>query len=552
MECETSILTAPEPAEQKPKTLEWLVLFAGLFVLTDLKLLYALTLPGPWFLPDEVLYINEARSLAQTGALIRGTQPGWPMLLAGVVRVLGAHPRAMYFAGVALATTLGTLAWIFGYLIARRWASAPVALAATLIAASSPGLTILGWSVLSEPLFIFLMMMTGWLLVRATERGKALDWIAALTGSLACLAVRPFGMCCIAATLAGLIVWAIQENRRGLAWVAAGIAVAIITACLNPWGVRWTNYRHERQLIRQFMANVQDAGGWAKIGGAIIHDLTYLFVATFGVMWAMSFALVIQTFARWRRLSCVARTLLVAACVLAVSMLALSAAMWLIAIDEQMYGRYVEPLAGWATIAGCTAWSRQRKSVSFRWISAAALGVGLLAASNLPPASFTEMNSSGYWYWHELSSAVHPLAACGICVLAWLVWATPAGGRWGIWLLLPLSIAGTATIAVHLHRQNRGLAYLRKEADGIASAVQANSPPWVEIWIDPRLARGSNDAWLSCEYRTWLLRYDLPEAIIGYGQPTAQAPKGIFFLTGAKGPSSGAIWTLDDLSLHLH
>ena len=551
MEIESPILADIAPAASKTKSLQWLILFGALFIVIDLKLIFASALPGPWFLPDEVLYINEARSLATTGELIRGTQPGWPLLLSGVVRSLGTHPRAMYFAGVALATTLSTLAWVFGYLLATRWLGRAEALGVTLLAATSPGSTLLGWSVLSEPLFLFLMMMSGWLLVRAVERGGWRDWTASLAASGLCLAVRPFGICCIAATVAGLIVWAAQENRRGLAWLAAGTILAVILELGGGTRLRWTNYPHEHLLIRQALAKLHTSDGWQTIGGAMTHDATYVLVATFGVMWAISFAWIVRNWLNWRRLSAEGRALLVAGCVLIVSMLALSAAMRLIAIDEQMYGRYVEPLAGWAILLSGVAWREEGNSNSFRWACGIALAVGLAAAWKLPAGSFTEMNSGGYWYWHELSASVHTAAACGVCALAWLIWMTPLSRRGlGIWLMLPLSIGSTAAIAAHLHQENRGLTYLREEADAIASAASAPSPPWIEIWIDPDLARGSADAWLTCEYRTWLMRYDLPDAVIGYGRPPGKMPGGVFVLTRARAREHGALWAADGLRLY--
>ena len=66
----------PGRASRRP----WLALSIAVAAIVTAKLAFTLTLPGPWYLPDEVIYIDHARHIVSEGAVfyqgpITGVQP---------------------------------------------------------------------------------------------------------------------------------------------------------------------------------------------------------------------------------------------------------------------------------------------------------------------------------------------------------------------------------------------------------------------------------------------------------------------------------------------
>lgn len=221
-------------------------------MLLALGLRVALALATPHFAPreDSVVYDSGAVSLANTGHFFPGSLPTlhhgatafypplFQFLLAGIYKVVGTgsgHSR--WEAGRLFEALLGALVVVFVYLIAARLWRRRVALVAAGLAAISPPLVMVGTaSLLSESLFIPLVLAATWtaLLFRADRR---LRW-ALVTGVLigAAALTRANGVFLVVPL--GFLVW-VRRPRFSIRAVAVPLAVLAATlAVLVPWTVR--------------------------------------------------------------------------------------------------------------------------------------------------------------------------------------------------------------------------------------------------------------------------------------------------------------------------
>src|SRR6185503_20257616 len=89
------------------------------------------------------------------------------------------HPRSVA-AGKAINAVLGALAAVLlAAFSARIFGSRPVAIATGIAAALHPGLVMLSTDVQSEPLFVVLLLISGYLLLAAADRPSSNLAIAA-------------------------------------------------------------------------------------------------------------------------------------------------------------------------------------------------------------------------------------------------------------------------------------------------------------------------------------------------------------------------------------
>ena len=165
--------------------------------------------------------------LAAPGSPTALRPPGYPFWLGGLYAVFGDHPDAGRIAGALL----GALSVFLILLLARRLWDDRVALVAAGLAAVSPALIYVNGSLVSEQ--IFLPLMLGAVLVTLMAReaeGRRLLALAALAGALCGVAAltRVVGLVLVGAIAIGL--W-----RR---WAAVAVAVLATIVVVTPWIVR--------------------------------------------------------------------------------------------------------------------------------------------------------------------------------------------------------------------------------------------------------------------------------------------------------------------------
>ncbi len=209
---------------------------------------------SPHFSPinDSASYDQDAVSLATHGSFPESPAtfhggptafhpPLFPVTLAGVYKLVGTgseHTR--WDAGRVLEALLGAVTVLLIGLIATRLWGSRVGLVAAGIAAVYPPLILVGSSLLSESLFIPLVL--GAVLAALQYRDTRRLRVAALAGVLVGLSALTRGNGIFLAIPIGLLVWTAQPGGRPRltrhALKAPAVALAALILVLVPWTVR--------------------------------------------------------------------------------------------------------------------------------------------------------------------------------------------------------------------------------------------------------------------------------------------------------------------------
>lgn len=157
--------------------------------------------------------------------------PLYPFVLSGVYAIGGG-----WNAGRALGAVLGAAIVFLVFVIAQRLWGRRVALVAAAVAAVFPPLVFLNASLLSEPLFITLMLGSLLAVLRYRDE-RGLGWVA-LAGVLCGLATltRNNGTLLVLALLLG--VWTLRPRSWRRALVPSLVVVACALVTVSPWLVR--------------------------------------------------------------------------------------------------------------------------------------------------------------------------------------------------------------------------------------------------------------------------------------------------------------------------
>jgi MYXO-CTERM domain-containing protein len=221
----------------------WLLLALALII----RLGYIVLTPGYALVDDAKDYDYHARSIASGEgygfSFRRPTAfrpPGYPFLLAGVYDVTGTAQapadERLPVARVAQAAVGTIIVALVGVLAAQLWGRRE-ALAAMALAAIYLPLVLVGGAVMSEPLFVALMLaaLCAAVQIRGSPRRWAWVLLAGLLVGLSAL-TRANGLILLAP-----LAWAAWDVRprwsvRALAAPAVLVAVALVTVA--PWTIR--------------------------------------------------------------------------------------------------------------------------------------------------------------------------------------------------------------------------------------------------------------------------------------------------------------------------
>lgn len=193
---------------------------------------------------DAFEYDYYARSIAagdgypESGYLLYGGPtairgPGYPYLLGGVYALSGDSRLAGQLAGAAL----GALTVLLLYLIVARIWGRRTGLAAAALAAAFPPLVLLSRDLVSETLFLPLVLAAALCVLEFRRSGGTLRWAAA-AGALCGLAAltRNAGIALVLPIALG--VWTARPALRPRSLSAPAIAVACALLTVAPWLVR--------------------------------------------------------------------------------------------------------------------------------------------------------------------------------------------------------------------------------------------------------------------------------------------------------------------------
>ncbi len=224
----------------------WLVGLVALALVLRLVIVFA----TPHFTPinDSASYDQDAVALATTGsfpaspATFHGGPtafhpPLFPVALAGVYKLVGnGSGRTRWEAGRVLEAGLGALAVLLTGLIATRLWGRRIGLLAAGIAAVDPPLVMVGSSLLSESLFIPLVLAAVWAALRYRD-SRSLRW-AALAGAFVGLSALTRGNGAFLIIPVAFLLWAHRPRFTRSALAAPALALATAALMLVPWTIR--------------------------------------------------------------------------------------------------------------------------------------------------------------------------------------------------------------------------------------------------------------------------------------------------------------------------
>jgi len=212
---------------------------------------------------DSTAYFDIARHLARGQGYAHYGQPDirwpplYPLVLAGLIRVVGERPQVLLYAhgGFDSLTTLLLLmlAWRLGLARWARWLAA-------LLQAVWPGFVWYHNDLMTESLFACLVTGMALLFVSALHGNRYREWLAGslvLGTSLLCRGTLLF----FPLVLAGIAGLARAAPLRGrLLWMAT---VVVVPACmLAPWSVRTSRLVGETVLLPVGGAHPLLVGTW--------------------------------------------------------------------------------------------------------------------------------------------------------------------------------------------------------------------------------------------------------------------------------------------------
>ncbi|HEX5131740.1 MAG TPA: glycosyltransferase family 39 protein [Candidatus Krumholzibacteria bacterium] len=168
------------------------------------------------------------------GAPTARRPPAYPVLLAGLYALTGPSPAA----GRVVQVILGVLVVLLTAAVARRIFDTRVALAAAALAACNPFLAFISGYLLTENLYMVLVLAALWVAPSPRRYGTGPVAAAAASAALFALAVlaRPTGLPLFEWTAAAVLVLAVVPLRARAVRLAAMVAVFIVLVL--PWYAR--------------------------------------------------------------------------------------------------------------------------------------------------------------------------------------------------------------------------------------------------------------------------------------------------------------------------
>ena len=206
-------------ATRKPGALRspWALLALAIGLSFALRAFTGLVRPGPWILPDELLYVDLARSIADGGPpSVRGvTSFGWgvvyPALVSPVWSVFD-NPLGAYRATLVVNSLVMSLVAIPAYLLARLVVGQRASLLVGCGALLVPMMVLTG-SAMTENLAYPLFIATLWLMGRAVRSPRPGAQAAALAAIAVLTVTRIQGAVLAPAFVAAIVIYSLMLER---------------------------------------------------------------------------------------------------------------------------------------------------------------------------------------------------------------------------------------------------------------------------------------------------------------------------------------------------
>lgn len=469
----------------------WLVL--GLALLTLFGLATAWLVPSPYIFPDEVIYLEIARHLAQgDGFLFRGEPMSFPSVLLPVLLVPSqwatdpdvAYRLAQVTSGVFMAGAAVPI-----YALARRFLPVTWAAGATIIAMVAP-YTLYGHTVMTEGLFFLLFTGVAYATLQAILEPER-RW-RVLLGVLLGLAffAKPQGMALAPVVVATFLVteaWRRGEppgfwRRLAGFWPAVAVFVAIVS--LHVVRVAWANPGADLTALSTYLGTY--SGGLA---GQVVFTWGHFWTAVAAIFGALALSCGFWPMAgfglfagrTWRDGDPASRALVAFTLIAGALLIVLAARNVALVNPSQVIERYcffLVPLMLVGALAGL-----HRAAVSWRVGVAIAVGLVGLSALFMQQAANTYVDTPSYmalyrpaltfgWPLTAVLAAGAALAHLG--AIAWMAKAR----RWRVALGLAMAY-GVALTGFSLYAQatlSRLYASERPFVDWVQAHAVADRP----------------------------------------------------------------------------
>jgi len=179
--------------------------------------------------------ISEGRGfVSQLGEVTAYRPPLYPIVLGGLYGITGPDPDAAR----ALQVLLGGVIVFLVYALTRRLFSIRVGLVAAALAAVNPGLVYMSALIMTENLYVILLLLTVMVLVREWRNPTGSLRNYAIAGVLAglCSLTRPTAFT-VAILLSGVTV-VFAAERFGIRLKQAVVFMLVTIALVLPWSIR--------------------------------------------------------------------------------------------------------------------------------------------------------------------------------------------------------------------------------------------------------------------------------------------------------------------------
>lgn len=160
--------------------------------------------------------------------------PAYPTLLAGVYAIAGSEVPP---AGRVLSALLGTLSVALTGLIAARLWGRRVGAIALAIAAVAPPMVVMSTALISESLFVPLVLGAILTALEARRSAHPVRWAAA-TGLLVGIAELTRTNAAVLLLPLGLAVWTLRPRWRPRALIAPAVVIGAALVTVAPWTIR--------------------------------------------------------------------------------------------------------------------------------------------------------------------------------------------------------------------------------------------------------------------------------------------------------------------------
>ena len=472
----------------------WLLALTGVSTLVRLGL--GVSWPGPWIVPDELLYADLARSVADGGLpSVRGeTALGWgvvyPMVIAPAW-ALFTDPLQAHHAALAINALVMSLAAIPAYLLARLFVpprpSLLVATGSVLVPSMALTTTLMTENA-AYPLFLLAL----WLVARSVRNPTTAAQLTALVAVAVLALTRVQGAALLPALLAAGALYARGQppgarsshlRRFAPTALLAGLGLAVVAVAGGPG---WLGGRSE--TFGTFEAAVLPRLISAQLGDIVLLAAVVPVLAS---VLTIGIGLQRGALEAHRLFASVALPTLLAVLV-PVALVAASVEIPGVEGVNERYVVHVLPLL----LVGLAVWLHTGRTQP-RW-AAAVIVVAAAAAASLPFERL-EVDAGFYapslapWVALPLPGAVISLVASALVVA--LCTLGLRGSTLMIWTAVLVALALAGLVAVTAHATYAG---------GAAGTFRDRSPSWVDnavssgtavpvLWDERRARRGRPD-----------------------------------------------------------